>query len=146
MGFGAKLLTKAVGAGAVYLGLKDAHICGIAGKNKNPQAKIAENYPDMYINSQRIETLDTMPVITSQVKQKWFNLFADTTIESKFYSITGYLSGIMFGFINNVVPLALGLGALLMKKGGGICAALLGLGAAAKFLTNVTGIGEYKKL
>ena len=146
MGFGAKLLTKAVGAGALYLGLKDAHICGIAGKNKNPQAKIAQRYPDMYINSQRMDTLNTMPVITSQVKNAWFNLFADDTIMGRFHAITGYLSGLMFGLVNNVVPLALGAGAALLKRGGGICAALLGLGATVKFLTNVTGMDSYKKI
>lgn len=146
MGFGTKLLTKAVGLGTLYLGLKDAHICGIAGKNKNPQAKIAQNFPDMYINSQRLNTLDTMPVITSQVKQKWFNLFADDTIMGKFHGLTGYISGLMFGLVNNVLPLALGAGALLLKRGGGICAALIGLGATVKFLSNVTGLENYKKI
>lgn len=145
MGLGTKILTKAVGIGALYLGLKDAHICGIAGRNKNPQEKIAQNYPDMYINTQRQDSLDTMPVMTSMAKKKWYNLFADSTIGDKFFGFTGYVSGLMFGLMNNVVPLALGTGALLLKRGGGICAALLGLGAVSKFFSDVFSFGQYKK-
>ena len=93
MGLGT-ILAKATGIGALYLGLKDAHICGIAGKNKNPQAYIANNYPDRYINSQRMETLDTMPVITSKIKKSYFNWRLDNQLLTSIYGITGYFSGL----------------------------------------------------
>ena len=147
MGICSTILSKAIGAGALYLGLKDAHICGLAGKNKNPKAKIAQNYPDLYINSQRMETLDTMPVITSMAKKGWFGLLSGAKIGNTIFSITGYFSGLTFGLINNILPLTLGGVALLTKglKSKG-CAIALAVGAGLKFLTNVLSIGQYKKL
>ena len=148
MGIAGKVITKVIGAGALYLGIKDAHIVGIAGKNKNPKTQIAKNFPDLYLNSQRLETLDTLPVVTSQMKQKWFNWLLDDNIAPTIHAITGYFSGLTFGLVNNVIPLTLGAGALLIKNrvGAAACAVALGIGAVAKFVTSILSLGSYKKL
>ena len=140
------ILAKTVGVGALWLTIKDAHRVGIAAKNKNPQAKIAQSLPDAYIKSKELD-MGTMPTVVANMKDRWMNFRLNETVTPAIYGVTGYLGGAVNGLINNVIPLSLGIGALAFKKTGGkICAALLGLGALKMFLFDVCGFGKYKRL
>ena len=142
----AKLLSKAVGAGAIILSVKDSHRVGVAQKNRAPKDYIARTYPDIYINSQRLDR-EALPTVVSGLKKSWFNVCMDDTTFPAIHGVTGYISGFSRQLVNNVLPLSLGLGALALKgKGGKICAGLLGLGALKIFLYDICNIGKYKKL
>ena len=147
MGFGAKLLTKAAGAYALYLCAVDIGRFGKAFKNKKPQSEIAKNFPDMYINSQRINLSETLlPTVVSNAKNGWFNIYLQDSILPFWHGITGYAQGICTGITHNILPICLGIGAVASKRFGKYCAIGLALGAAKSFLYNVCGVGQYKKL
>ena len=139
-------IAKTVGAGAIFLSVKEAHMFGIAGKNKNPQAKIAQSLPDEYIKSKELD-MGTMPTVVMNLKDRWMNFRLSETITPAIYGVTGYIKGFTNSLINDVIPLSLGIGALAFKRTGGkVCAALLGLGALKMALFDVCGFGKYKKI
>ena len=139
-------LAKTVGAGAIFLTVKDAHNFGLAGKNKNPQAKIAQSLPDQYIKSKELD-MGTMPTIVANMKDRWMNFLFGETFTPAIHGVTGYFSGVTNGLINNVIPLSLGIGALAFKRTGSkICATLLGLGALKMALFDICDFGKYKKI
>lgn len=148
------VLTKAIGAYTLYSSLWDSHIIGISNKNKYPQAKIAKDYTDMYINSQRMNIKGTyLPVTVSIAQKKFLNFFLDDLILPSFYGVIGYLSGLKQGLFHNGLPIGLSIGALTMnsksplqKLGGRACAALILLGALKSFIFDVAGVGQYKKI
>lgn len=159
------ILTKIAGAGAIFLSAQDAHRMGIAGKNKYPQQQIAKEYPDEYINTQRLN-MEALPTVVADAKKSWFNVCLDDTFMPAFNGVVGYVKGFVGGLVNNVVPLALGSGALLMSKsdkissagtkltnysvirkhGGKLCVGLMAIGALKIFLHDICGFGQYKKL
>ena len=140
------IITKAIGAGAVFLSFSDAHKVGLAYKNKAPQSYIAKTYPDIYINSQQMEA-GALPTVVSNLKRSWFNVCLDDTIMPAIKSVKGYISGSTKQIINNVIPLSLGIGALALKgRRGNLCAGLLGLGALKIFIYDICNIGKYKKI
>ena len=112
-------LTKVIGGYTMYLTAKDANRFGMAFKNKNPQSKVAESYPDMYINTQRIELSNTvLPTIVCDAKKGYFDYFLRDTWFPFIYGVTGYTKGVFTGICHNIVPIALGIGALAFSKGG----------------------------
>ena len=112
-------LTKAIGAYSLYLSAKDTNRFGKAFKNKNPQAKIAESFPDMYINTQRIELSKTvLPTIVCDAKKGYFDYYLRDTLFPFWHGLTGYVAGICTGIVHNIVPIVLGIGALAFSKSG----------------------------
>ncbi len=141
-----KFLTKAMGAGAILLSVNDAHKVGVAAKNKAPQSYVAKNYPDLYINSQRLDRR-TLPSVVSKMKNSWFNFRMDDSAIPALCGISGYISGLSKQLVSNVIPLSLGLGALTLKgKSSKLCALMLVLGAAKIAFCDILGIGKYKQL
>ena len=139
-------LAKAVGAGALFLTVQDAHLLGVAGKNKNPQAKIAKSMPDVFVKSKELD-MGTLPTAVYKMKNRWLNFRLSETVSPAVYGVTGYMSNFTNSLINNVIPLSLGLGTFIFKnKGSKICAALLGLGAIKMMIFDVCGLGKYKRL
>ena len=129
------------------MSLIDSNRFGIAFKNKNPQAKIAENFPDIYIQSKMMDINQSyLPTIVSNTKRSYLNFRLQDSIMPCIHGITGYFSGIYTGLVHNAVPIALGIGALAFKRAGKYCAIGLGLIAAKTLFYNVLGIGQYKKM
>jgi len=141
----AKILTKTIGLGTLFLVARDAHLQGISGKNRNPQYQIAKDYPDMYINSQRIES-DTLMTATSTFKKKYFDFCMGDSFMPAVHGVTGYLKGMKNAIVNDVIPLSLSLGAVALKRGGGACAAVLAFLGTKALLYDICGFGKYKKL
>ena len=162
------ILAKAAGATTLYYSLVDINRFGNAFKDKNPQAKIAKYYPELYIQSKQLDINQTyLPTVVSRVKKFWYDTYLKDTIMPFIWSITGYVSGVTTGAIHNAVPMALSVGALALsatdkfdkatgrnltnyswikKNGGKVCLGLLALGAAKTFLYEVCGIGKPKQL
>lgn len=159
------IISKLAGIGGLCLAVKDSHATGIAGKNKNPKYQIAKTYPDMYINSQRLDMSGVFfPTVVSDLKNSFFGYFLDDSYLPFIHGITGYVKGFCTGIFNNAIPILLSAGALLMSKsgknlpagakppsflmrnGGKACAALLALGAAKTFIYDIAGFGQPKKL
>lgn len=139
-------LAKTVGAGALFLTIQDAHILGISGKNKNPQAKIAQTLPDVFIKSKELDA-GTLPSAVYKMKNRWLNFRLSETFSPAVYGATGYMSNFTNSLINNVIPLSLGLGTFIFKnRGSKVCAALLGIGAIKMLLFDVCGFGKYKRI
>lgn len=146
MSFGS-VLTKATGAYALYLSLKDSHIIGLANKNKYPQAKIAKDYSEMYLNSQRMNIKGTyLPVTVSNAKKSYLNFFLDDMFLPSIYGVVGYVSGLKQGLFHNALPIALSVGALASRRFGKYCALGLAFGAVKTFIFDIAGVGQYKKL
>ena len=162
------LLTKAAGATTLYYSLVDIGRFGKAFKDKNPQAKIAQYYPDLYVKSQTMDIESNyLPTVVSNAKKMWYNTYLKDSIMPFIWGVTGYTSGIATGIVHNLVPISLGLGALtlsavdkfdkatgrnltnysfLKKHGGKVCLGLLAIGALKTFLYEVCGFGKYKQL
>ena len=112
-------LAKVIGGTALYYSAKDVNRFGIAVKNKNPQAKIAQSFPDMYINTQRIELSNTLlPTIVGDAKKGYFDFYLRDNWFPFIYGITGYIKGIAIGLAHNIIPIGLAVGALAFSKGG----------------------------
>ena len=112
-------LTKVIGGYTLYLVGKDSNRFGKAFKNKNPQAKIAESFPDMYINTQRIELSKTvLPTIVCDAKKSYFDYYLRDSWFPFMHGVTGYINGVFTGICHNIIPIALGIGALAFSKGG----------------------------
>lgn len=139
-------INKAAGLGAIYLSVKDSNLIAKAYMSKAPQQYIAKTYPDVFLNSQRVD-MESLPTVVSSLKKSWFNYIMNDTTMPMIYAAKGYMSGLKNSIINNVVPLSLGIGAFTLKKPNAkICTALLGLYAAKVFIYDVLNIGKYKKI
>ena len=146
MSFGS-FLTKTAGLGAIYLSFVDSHRFGKAFKNKTPQAKVAEKFPDMYVRSETMDINSTsLPTFVSGLKRKWYDLCLQDSIFPFWYGVSGYISGVYTGLVHNALTIALGVGAFASKKLGKFCALGLGLMAAKSILYNVFGVGQHKRL
>lgn len=140
-----KYLAKA--AGTVALGLigYDAHNIGKLQSDVCAQSRDANVCMDLYENSQR---LDTPSTIKGKMKEKVFKYELGSNILGFFNSGIGYFSGFGSMLVNNVVPLGLGLTALIAKNkklacGSGIGLALYG---AYSFIKDGFGVGTSKFL
>lgn len=140
------LLSKAIGGGAIFLSLKDAHTFGTLRKNEGPNDYISKTYPDAFINSQQLDA-QCLPSVVSDAKKSWFNFLMDDSYMPAIYGFTGYVRGFTKQIVNNVIPISLGLGSIMLKKRGNkICAGLLALGALKMTLLDIFNIGKSKKI
>lgn len=123
-----KYLAKVAGATAVGMVAYDAHVIGKLKADTYAQTaeanRTATKANDMLY-------LSEPSVIQSKIKKKLFNIELENNFLNLFNSARGYFSGFGEMLISGVVPVGLGLTALLsgVKKHGKICIAA-GIGLA----------------
>lgn len=139
-----KYLAKAAGAVAVGMVAYDAHVLGklkadtySQSKEANRTAKVANNM--LYLTEPS--------TIQSKVKKRIFNIELENNFLNFFNSAAGYFSGFGEMLVSGVLPLGLGMTALLagVKKHGKLCKAA-GVGLLAyggiKLVRDIFGIGS----
>ena len=140
-----KYLAK--GAGLVALGVvaKDAHTLGKINSEVYAQTQDAKACRDSYINSM---FLADPSITTSKAKNFLFDWQVQDNTRHFVNSAIGYFAGMGSMLVNSVVPLGLGLGALLAKNNK--VAGGFGIGLAAygvvKFCKDVLGFGHSNDL
>lgn len=134
------------GAGAAALGIigYDAHVLGKLQSDVYSKTGDADACMEAFSNSQYL----TSPSITaSKLKKGVFNWEVDSNIRHFFNSAIGYFKGFGTMLVDSVIPLGLGLGALLGKgkwaKGSAIGLGIFGL---VKLFKDVLGFGHYNDL
>lgn len=142
-----KYLAKAAGAAAVGMVAYDAHILGKLNADIYADSKEAKRCSAAFNNT----LYQTEPsLVQSKIKKKLFNWELENNIFRIWNSAMGYLSGLGQMLVSGVVPLGLGLTALLTPlKHGKICKgagiALLAYGAV-KTVRDIFGLGQKNPL
>ena len=140
-----KYLAK--GAGLVGLGLvlRDAHTIGKLQADVTSESRDANVSMDLFENSQK---LDTPSLWKGEMKDKVFKYHLENNFLNFFNSAIGYFSGLGSMLVSNVVPLGLGLTALLAKGKKLACGSGIALAAYAgfTFIKDGLGIGTKKYL
>lgn len=143
-----KYLAKAAGATAVGLVAYDAHVVGKLKADTYAQQREANRASSAAHNMRYLSEPST---IQSGIKKKLFNIEMENNFFKFINSGIGYFKGFGEMLISGVVPLGLGLTALLAgtKKHGTLCkAAGWGLVAYAglKFFKDIIGVGNSNPL
>lgn len=139
-----KILTKGVGLAALGLVAYDAHYIGKIQADLYSSEKDA-NSTAYFLNNTMYSS--NMSKIQDRVKNASYEMELDQGWKRFINSGIGYVKGFTSMLVNHVVPLGLGLGALLAKgKASKICAGGLGIYAGYEFLKNFFGIGTPKGL
>ena len=143
-----KYLSKASGAAAIGMIAYDAHTYGKLQADVYSQSREADDCADAINNTLYL----TEPsIIQSKIKKKLFNLESENNIGNIWNSAVGYLGGVGEMLVSGVIPLGLGITALLasVKKHGKLCkAAGIGLVAygAIKFIRDTLGFSQKNPL
>lgn len=136
-----KVISKVVGVAAAGLMLYDATKAAKVGSDKAQSNSLQDRLPDQFMATTK---LDTESAITAKIKEKTFEWQLDNNIPEFFASIRGYCEGLIENLAGNIIPATLATGALLLPKGGKICAlGLLAVGAK-RLLYDIWGIGKQK--
>ena len=140
-----KYIARGVGAAAVYLCARDAHVYGKvkAEENlRNKNAAAAHYYLD---NSMSI---DKPSLTKSRMKDGILRFELSHDIRGFFNSFTGYFKGLGASLVSDVLPLGLGLTALLAKNKTVAKASGIGLAAMAvfSFFKDGLGIGKSRQV
>ena len=139
-----KYLAKAAGAAAVGMVAYDAHVIGKLRADTYSQSAEANRTASLATNTLYLAEPST---IQTKVKKKLFNLELENNFLNFFNSAAGYFSGLGEMLVSGVVPLGLGLTALLAgaKKHGKICKGA-GIGllvyGGIKFVRDILGVGS----
>ncbi len=139
-----KYLAKAAGAAAVGMVAYDAHVIGKLRADTYSQSKEADRTASLATNTLYLTEPST---IQTKVKKKIFNLELENNFFNFFNSAIGYFSGLGEMLISGVVPLGLGITALLAspKNHGKICKGA-GIGLLAyggiKLVRDILGFGR----
>jgi len=143
-----KYLAKAAGAAAVGIVAYDAHIVGKLKADTYAQQREANRASSAAHNMRYLSEPST---VQSEIKKKLFNIEMENNFFKFFNSGIGYFKGLGEMLVSGVVPLGLGLTALLAspKKHGTLCkGAGWGLVAYAgiKFFKDIIGLGNSNPL
>ena len=139
-----KYLAKGTGIAALGIVAYDSHIVGklqsdVYSKSRDAKASIRAFDNTQYLTSPS--------VTTSNLKKGVFKWEIDNTLRTFVNSAIGYFKGFGSMLVDSVVPLGLGLGALLGKgkwsKGSAIG---LGIYGVVKIFKDVLGFGQYNDL
>lgn len=135
-----KYLVKGAGVAALGMVAYDSHIVGKIQADSYAKSRDADSCEYRFNNTQYLNKPST---IMSKLKQFVFNFETEDNTRNFFNSGIGYFKGIGSMLVSNVIPLGLGLGALIGKnklaKGCGI--GLAGYGALA-VIKDVLGYGH----
>lgn len=134
-------LAKAAGAAAVGMIGYDAHIYGKLQADTYSQSREADDVGSTFNNTMY---LSEPSIVQSNMKKFLFNFEMENNFGDLWNSAVGYLGGAVSMLTSAVVPLGLGLTALLAKnktlsKGAGI--GLVGVGAI-KFVRDIMGLNQ----
>ena len=139
-----KYLAKGAGIAALGIIAYDSHIVGKLQSDVYAKSRDAKACIQSFNNTQY---LSSPSVTTSKLKKRVFNWEVESNVRNFFNSAIGYFKGFGSMLVENVVPLGLGLGALLGKgkwaKGSAIG---LGVYAVVKFFKDILGLGHYNDL
>ncbi len=139
-----KYLIKGVGLGALGLVAYDAHYIGKLESDIYATEKDGKS-AGKYLNNAMYS--NNMSPIEDKVRDFSLKMELDQSYKRFFNSIIGYVKGFVGMLIEHVVPLGLGLGALLSKgKFAKISAAGLGVYSIYEILKNFFGWGTPKGL
>lgn len=134
-----------IGAGAVALTAYNAHVLGKLNADTYSRSREADRMADAAWN---MSLQDEPNVIETKMKNKIFGFRLDNNLFMPINSAIGYVSGAVGSLVNNVVPLSLGLGAMLAKNKYVKIGSLIGLGlySGYKILHEGFGIGRPNRL
>ena len=133
-----KYAPPVIGAGAVALTAYNAHVLGKLNADTYSQSREADRMADAAWN---MSLQDEPNVVESKMKNKIFGFRLDNNLFMPINSAIGYVSGAVGSLINNVVPLGLGLGALLAKNKYVKNGSLIGLGLYSVYKILHEGFG-----
>ena len=136
-----KYIAKGVGAAALYFIARDAHTYGKIQSDiemKSKDAKAAQYYLTNTL------TLDKPSVTKDKMQQKVFRFELNENFRGFCNTIIGYVKGFGAMLVSDVIPLGLGLTALLAKRKGIAKASAFGLAGIGliSFLKDGLGIGK----
>lgn len=139
-----RYLSKGAGIAALGVIAYDAHTWGKIQADVYAKSRDADACTKAFNNTQYL----TEPsVTTAALKKGWYHLETDSNVRHFVNSAIGYFKGISSMLVNSVIPLSLGLGALIGKgkvsKG---CALGLGVYGVLKLFKDVLGFGHYNDL
>lgn len=140
-----KYLAKAAGAAAVGMVAYDAHVLGKLKADVYSQSKEADACSDAFNNT----LYQTEPsVLQSKMKKFLFRFELENNLFKLWNSAKGYVSGFLDMMVSGVVPLGLGLAALVSKnkticKASGIGLLVWG---GIKFVRDILGVGNHNPL
>lgn len=139
-----KILTKGAGITALGLVLYDSHYIGKVQSDLYASERDAAATGYYLHNAMQSSS---MSKVQNAVKEASYNMELDQTWRRFFNEGIGYVKGFTSMLVNNVVPFALGLGALLGKnlvaKGSAIGLAVYG---GYQFIKNFFGVGTHPGL
>lgn len=139
-----KYLVKGAGIAALGVVGYDAHIIGKIQADTYSKSKDADACMETFSNTQQ---LSSPSKTTAAMKDKVHQLEMDSNFRHFVNSGLGYFKGFGSMLIDSVVPLGLGLGAVL-AKGKVATASAIGIGiyGVIKFFKDVLGFGHYNDL
>ena len=138
-----KFITRGIGAAALYLCARDAHVFGKIQADadmKTLNAKAADYF------LQNTFTLDKPSMSKAKLQDTVYKYELDDSLRGFVNSCIGYFKGLGSSLISDVIPLGLGLTALFAKGKGLKLAKASGLGLAAmsaySFVKDGLGVGK----
>ncbi len=139
-----KYIAKGVGIAALGIVARDSHIMAKLQSDVYAQSKDANACLDAFSNTQYLSV--PSPTL-SEMKKGVFKFETDSNVRHFVNSGIGYFKGFLSTMVNNVIPVGLGLGALLGKNIVSKCCAVgLGLYAGLTFFKDVLGFGHNNPL
>ncbi len=139
-----KYLARGAGVAALGLIAYDSHIVGKLQSDVYSKSRDANAVMRSFNNTQY---LSSPSMTTSHLKKGIFHWEVNNNFRTFINSAIGYFKGFGSMLVDNVIPLGLGLGALLGKnkwsKGSAIGLAIYG---AVKICTDLLGFGHYSDL
>ena len=138
------IVAKGVGATALFLVGRDAHVWGKIRAEENMKTKGAAAAA-YYLNNAM--TLDKPSITKANMQKGVLKFELGETIRGHINSTQGYIKGLFASLASNVIPFALGMTALLSKgklaKGSAIGLGVIG---AYSFIKDGLGLGKSKDL
>lgn len=139
-----KYLAKGAGIAALGVVAYDSHVVGRLQADVYAKSKDADACMESFSNTQYLSSPSST---MSSLKKEVYNFETDNNARHFVNSAIGYFKGFGSMLISSIVPLGLGLGALLGKgKWAKGCGIGLGVFAIYKLFKDVLGFGHYNDL
>lgn len=133
------VISKGVGLVAAGGVLYNSHLYGREVARKNQIEHVSERLPEAYLQANRLESINP---ITLDLKRYFYRKDMDSSSGELQAGISGYVKGFVKGTVDNILPLALGVGALMYKRVGKACALGLGIMGLAYWRWDIVGHGK----
>lgn len=137
-------IAKGVGVAGLGLIAYDAHKAGQMEASRHEKNEKATSLSEHFMEDMK---LDSPSTVKSNLKKRVFQYHMDENFTGFFASAKGYLNGFSSMLVNDIIPLGLAAGTVLMPKG--ILSKTFGAGLLAYggifLLQDVFGIGKPKQ-